>query len=142
MPPQGGRKHPQQELIQIDTTNILFICGGAFVGLEKIIADRIGKKGVGFGADAHGRVQEQARASCFARCCRRTCNKFGMIPEFVGRMPVVTHVERADRGRPGRASSTEPKNALVKQYERLFELEDVELEFTDEALRADRRARP
>jgi ATP-dependent Clp protease ATP-binding subunit ClpX len=134
VPPQGGRKHPQQELIRIDTTNILFILGGAFVGLEKIVAERIGKKGVGFVAELgdHGHIDEDAM---FAAVLPEDLHRFGMIPEFIGRLPVVTNVEALTEDDLVRIL-TEPKNALVKQYQRLFSLEDVKLEFTEDALRA------
>jgi ATP-dependent Clp protease ATP-binding subunit ClpX len=132
VPPQGGRKHPQQELIRIDTTNVLFILGGAFVGLEKLIADRIGKKGVGFGADLTD-AAERHQGELLAQVLPEDLNHFGMIPEFVGRLPVVTHVEELSEEDLVRIL-TEPKNALVKQYQRLFGLEDVELTFTDDAL--------
>ncbi len=134
VPPQGGRKHPQQELIRIDTTNVLFILGGAFVGLEKLIADRIGKKGVGFGADLTD-TAERHQGELLAQVLPEDLNHFGMIPEFVGRLPVVTHVEELSEDDLVRIL-TEPKNALVKQYQRLFGLEDVELKFTEDALRA------
>lgn len=134
VPPQGGRKHPQQELIKIDTTNILFILGGAFVGLEKMIADRIGRKGVGFGADLTDATQHKA-GQLFGHVLPEDLQKFGMIPEFVGRLPVITHVIELTEDDLVHIL-TEPKNALVKQYERLFSLEDVALQFTDEALTA------
>jgi len=134
VPPQGGRKHPQQELIRIDTTNILFILGGAFVGLEKIIADRIGKKGVGFAADLTDASKHEI-GELFSRVLPEDLNKFGMIPEFVGRLPVITHVEELSEDDLVHIL-TQPKNALVKQYQRLFSLEGVKLEFTDGALRA------
>jgi len=134
VPPQGGRKHPQQELIRIDTTNILFILGGAFVGLDKIIADRIGKKGVGFGADLTDASKHEIGA-LFADVLPEDLHRFGLIPEFVGRLPVITHVEELSEEDLVRIL-TEPKNALVKQYERLFSLEGVELRFTDDALTA------
>jgi ATP-dependent Clp protease ATP-binding subunit ClpX len=134
VPPQGGRKHPQQELIRIDTTNILFILGGAFVGLEKIIADRIGKKGVGFAADLND-ASKHVAGELFARVLPEDLNKFGMIPEFVGRLPVITHVEELSEDDLVHIL-TQPKNALVKQYQRLFSLEGVKLDFTDGALRA------
>jgi ATP-dependent Clp protease ATP-binding subunit ClpX len=134
VPPQGGRKHPQQELIRIDTTNVLFILGGAFVGLEKLIADRIGKKGVGFGADLTD-AAERHQGELLAQVLPEDLNHFGMIPEFVGRLPVVTHVEELSEDDLV-CILTEPKNALVKQYQRLFGLEDVELTFTEDALRA------
>ena len=134
VPPQGGRKHPQQELIRIDTTNVLFILGGAFVGMEKIIANRIGKKGVGFGADLTD-ASKHRRGELFAKALPEDLQAFGMIPEFVGRIPVITHVEEL-REEDLVHILTEPKNALVKQYGRLFELENVGLSFTDEALQA------
>jgi len=134
VPPQGGRKHPQQELIRIDTTNILFILGGAFVGLEKLVADRVGKKGVGFMAEiaepGHGR-----QTALLGSVLPEDLHRFGMIPEFVGRLPVITHVEELTEDDLVHIL-TEPKNALVKQYERLFGFENVKLHFTDEALRA------
>ena len=133
VPPTGGRKHPQQELIRIDTTNILFICGGAFVGLDKIVADRIGRKGVGFTGEV-GSVDEEATDDLLAQVMPQDLHKFGMIPEFVGRIPVITSTRELTEADLVRIL-TEPKNALVKQYRRLFELEDVELDFTDEALR-------
>ena len=132
VPPQGGRKHPQQELIHIDTTNILFICGGAFVGLDKIVADRIGKKGVGFNAEL-GKNVDQDEDELMEQVMPQDLHKFGMIPEFIGRIPVITstrELKEADLV----DILTRPKNALVKQYKRLFEIEGVELEFTPEAL--------
>jgi len=134
VPPQGGRKHPQQELIKIDTTNVLFILGGAFVGLDKIIADRIGKKGVGFSAELSDSSRD-SESELMSQVLPEDLNRFGMIPEFVGRLPVVTNVEELTEDDLVRIL-TEPKNALVKQYQRLFGLEDVRLEFTEEALRA------
>jgi len=132
VPPQGGRKHPQQELIHINTTNILFILGGAFVGLEKLVADRIGKKGVGFGAELTDAARHDT-GTLLAQVLPEDLHKFGLIPEFVGRIPVTAHVE--ELGEPELVRIlTEPKNALVRQYERLFELEGVDLAFTDEAL--------
>ncbi len=134
VPPQGGRKHPQQELIRIDTTNILFILGGAFVGLDKIIADRIGKKGVGFAADLTDATKHETGV-LFGQVLPEDLNKFGMIPEFVGRLPIVTNVEELSEDDLVHIL-TEPKNALVKQYQRLFSLEGVTLTFTDGGLRA------
>lgn len=134
VPPQGGRKHPHQELIQIDTTNILFICGGAFEGLEKIIESRMDQKSIGFNAeistksdDNIGDILDQALPKDFV--------KFGLIPEFIGRVPVTASLEMLDREALVRIL-TEPKNSLVKQYQKLFELDDVRLEFEDEALEA------
>ncbi|PKQ20050.1 MAG: ATP-dependent Clp protease ATP-binding subunit ClpX [Actinobacteria bacterium HGW-Actinobacteria-6] len=134
VPPQGGRKHPQQELIKIDTTNILFLLGGAFVGLEKIIADRIGKKGVGFGAELSD-ASKHDTGTLLAQALPEDLHRFGLIPEFIGRIPVVAHVEELGETELVRIL-TEPKNALVKQYQRLFSLEGVELTFTDDALTA------
>jgi ATP-dependent Clp protease ATP-binding subunit ClpX len=134
VPPQGGRKHPQQELIKIDTTNILFILGGAFVGLEKIIANRVGKKGIGFGADLTDATKHET-GMLLGLVLPEDLTSFGMIPEFVGRVPVVAHVEELTEDDLVRIL-TEPKNALVRQYQRLFTMEGVRLEFTEGALRA------
>src|SRR5215218_5952171 len=134
VPPQGGRKHPHQEFIQIDTTNILFICGGAFAGLEKIIESRIGSKGVGFGADLRRRDERDVGA-ILSKVLPEDLLKFGLIPEFVGRLPVIGAVSNLDQEALVRILM-EPKNALVKQYHRIFELDDVELEFTEDALEA------
>jgi ATP-dependent Clp protease ATP-binding subunit ClpX len=132
VPPQGGRKHPHQEFIQIDTTNILFICGGAFAGLEKIIEDRIGRKGVGFGADIR-RADEKALGEILSHVMPEDLLKFGLIPEFVGRLPVVSFVHNLDTDALVRIL-TEPKNALTKQYRKFFEFDGVTLEFETEAL--------
>ena len=134
VPPQGGRKHPHQEFIQIDTTNVLFIVGGAFAGLEKIIEQRVGRKGIGFGAELRGRYDTDS-ADVFAEVMPEDLLKFGMIPEFVGRLPVITSVRNLD-GEALIRILTEPRNALVRQYRRLFELDGVELEFSDDALEA------
>jgi ATP-dependent Clp protease ATP-binding subunit ClpX len=132
VPPQGGRKHPHQEFLQIDTTNILFIVGGAFAGLEKIIEGRKGKAGVGFNATLQS-AEENAAKDFFRDVMPEDLLKFGMIPEFIGRLPIITSVENLDR--PALMEIlTEPKNALVKQYQKLFELDEVELEFSPEAL--------
>lgn len=133
VPPQGGRKHPQQELLHIDTTNILFILGGAFVGLDHIVGDRVGKKGVGFSAEIRD-SQRRESSELLARVLPEDLNKFGMIPEFVGRIPVICSIEELSEEDLIRVL-TEPKNALVKQYVRMFEFEDTELTFTDGALR-------
>jgi ATP-dependent Clp protease ATP-binding subunit ClpX len=134
VPPQGGRKHPHQEFIQIDTTNVLFIVGGAFAGLDKIIEARSGKAGVGFNATLQD-AAEKNRKDIFADVMPEDLLKFGMIPEFVGRLPVLTSVENLDK--PALMQIlTEPKNALVKQYQRLFDLDNVALEFSPEALDA------
>jgi ATP-dependent Clp protease ATP-binding subunit ClpX len=134
VPPQGGRKHPHQEFIQIDTTNVLFIVGGAFAGLERIIESRIGKGGLGFGANLRS-IGERSLDDTFAQVMPEDLLKFGLIPEFVGRLPVITSVRSLDRAALVRIL-TEPKNALVRQYQRLFELDGVELEFTPDALDA------
>ena len=134
VPPQGGRKHPHQEFIQIDTTNVLFICGGAFAGLEKIIESRIGRKGVGFGADIR-RMQEKDLGQILEHVLPEDLLKYGLIPEFVGRLPVITHVHNLD-GEALVQILTEPKNALVKQYRKFFDFDGVELEFAEDALEA------
>jgi ATP-dependent Clp protease ATP-binding subunit ClpX len=134
VPPQGGRKHPHQEFIQIDTTNVLFIVGGAFAGLDKIIEARAGKAGVGFNATLQT-AEDKNRKDIFADVMPEDLLKFGMIPEFIGRLPVLTSVENLDK--PALMQIlTEPKNALVKQYAKLFELDSVDLEFTPESLDA------
>jgi ATP-dependent Clp protease ATP-binding subunit ClpX len=134
VPPQGGRKHPHQEFIQIDTTNILFICGGAFAGLDKIIESRIGHKGVGFHAQVHSRSETDIGA-LFTKVLPEDLLKFGLIPEFVGRLPVISAVANLDQDALVEIL-VGPKNALVKQYRKFFEFEDVELEFTQDALSA------
>ena len=134
VPPQGGRKHPHQEFIQIDTTNVLFIVGGAFAGLEKIIESRSGAKGIGFGANIRSKRELQA-SNLFEEIMPEDLVKFGMIPEFIGRLPVITSVHNLDREALLKIL-IEPRNALVKQYERLFELDNVELEFDRSALEA------
>ena len=134
VPPQGGRKHPQQEFLQVDTTNILFICGGAFAGLEKIISNRSKGSSIGFGADV--RSPDDRRTGEILRDVEpEDLLKFGLIPEFVGRLPVIATLEDLDEGALIEIL-TQPKNALVKQYQRLFEMEDVRLEFRDDALKA------
>ena len=134
VPPQGGRKHPHQEFLQIDTTNILFICGGAFAGLEQLIESRHGGTGVGFGADVRS-PGEKDLGALFADVRPEDLIKFGLIPEFVGRLPVVGSVTQLGVEALVRIL-VEPRNALVKQYQRLFEFEDIELEVTEEALEA------
>ncbi|MGH8164183.1 MAG: ATP-dependent Clp protease ATP-binding subunit ClpX [Rhodanobacteraceae bacterium] len=134
VPPQGGRKHPHQEFIQIDTTNVLFIVAGAFAGLDKIVEQRVGKKAVGFGAMLHNRSAEE-RDETYAQAMPEDLLKFGMIPEFIGRLPVMAHVDNLDRDALLKILC-EPRNALVKQYRRLFELDGVELEFDQGALEA------
>ena len=134
VPPQGGRKHPHQEFIQIDTTNVLFIVGGAFAGLDKIVEGRVGKKGIGFTAEIRSKAERSAD-DVFADVMPEDLLKFGMIPEFIGRLPVITSVRNLDREALIQIL-TEPRNALVRQYRRLFELDGVELEFSDDALEA------
>ncbi|MDR6907444.1 ATP-dependent Clp protease ATP-binding subunit ClpX [Agromyces sp. 3263] len=132
VPPQGGRKHPHQEFIQIDTTNVLFIVAGAFAGLEEIISSRAGKRGIGFGAPLHNK---QAEAELFSEVLPEDLHKFGLIPEFIGRLPVVATVTPLDRDALMEIL-TVPKNALVRQYQRMFELDGVELDFEEAALQA------
>jgi ATP-dependent Clp protease ATP-binding subunit ClpX len=134
IPPQGGRKHPQQEFLQVDTTNILFICGGAFVGLDNLIAQRIGKKAIGFGTD-HVSKKDVNVGEVLRKVEPEDLLKFGLIPEFVGRLPVLTTLDELKEDDLLRIL-IEPKNALIKQYAKLFELERVELDVTDKALRA------
>jgi len=134
VPPQGGRKHPHQEFIQIDTTNVLFICGGAFAGLDRIIEARVGKKGLGFGAHLRS-ISERTTDDVFAEVMPEDMLKFGLLPEFIGRLPVITSVRSLDRDALVRIL-TEPRNALVRQYQRLFEPDGVELEFVPDALEA------
>ena len=132
VPPQGGRKHPQQELIPIDTTNILFICGGAFDGLEKIIESRMDKSSIGFNADVHEKIEAEV-GEMFHKVLPQDLIKFGLIPEFVGRVPVVVALDSLDEAALVRILK-EPKNAILKQYQALFSIDEVELEFTDEAV--------
>ncbi len=134
VPPQGGRKHPHQEFIQIDTTNVLFICGGAFAGLEEVIGSRIGKKAIGFGADIRSR-REQRSGEVLSKVLPEDLMKYGLIPEFIGRLPVIATVDDLDRDALLRIL-IEPKNALVRQYARIFELDGVELSFTADAMEA------
>jgi len=134
VPPKGGRKHPQQEFLQVDTTNILFICGGAFVGLDDIIRRRIGVKGMGFGADIR-RKDERSMSDLLHEVQTEDLLKFGLIPEFVGRLPVIATLEELDETALVRILK-EPKNALTRQYQKLFEMEGVHLRFTDGALAA------
>ncbi len=132
VPPQGGRKHPHQEFYQIDTTNILFICGGAFSGLDKIIEKRIGKQGVGFGAEVKSKTKRDVGES-FKNVEPQDLLKFGLIPEIIGRVPVVVTLDSLDEDAL-KMILTQPKNALIKQYKKLFEMDGVELEITDDAL--------
>ncbi|WP_096269599.1 ATP-dependent protease ATP-binding subunit ClpX [Paucisalibacillus globulus] len=131
VPPQGGRKHPHQEFIQIDTTNILFICGGAFDGIEQIIKRRLGKKVIGFGANE--KQEELDKGQLLAKVLPEDLHRFGLIPEFIGRLPVIGSLEPLDESALVEIL-TKPKNALVKQYEKLFQIDNVELEFEEEAL--------
>jgi ATP-dependent Clp protease ATP-binding subunit ClpX len=132
VPPQGGRKHPHQEFIQIDTTNVLFIVGGAFAGLEKLIESRNGKKGLGFGSELH---TPKDLGESYGDVMPEDLMKFGLIPEFIGRLPVITTVSPLDSDALVKIL-TEPRNALVKQYKKMFEIDGVDLEFTDEAIEA------
>ncbi len=134
VPPQGGRKHPHQEFIQLDTTNILFICAGAFGGLEDIIANRVGKRGVGFGADVRSR-RDGRPTELLSQVMPEDLMKYGLIPEFIGRLPVMATVEDLDLESLIQIL-TEPKNALIKQYARMFEMDEVELVFTPDSLEA------
>jgi len=134
VPPQGGRKHPEQQYIQMDTTNILFICGGTFVGLENIIAKRQGKKVIGFGTESGGAASEQQRAHLLSQACVDDVIEFGMIPELVGRLPIISALQPLSEEDLVRVM-TEPRNSLVRQYQKFFELENAHLEFTPDALR-------
>ncbi|MFD6894536.1 ATP-dependent Clp protease ATP-binding subunit ClpX [Rhodococcus sp. NPDC060086] len=134
VPPQGGRKHPHQEFIQIDTTNVLFIVAGAFAGLERIVSDRVGRRGIGFGAEVRSKAEIDT-TDHFADVMPEDLIKFGLIPEFIGRLPIVASVTNLDKESLVEILS-EPKNALVKQYVRLFEMDGVELEFTKDGLEA------
>jgi ATP-dependent Clp protease ATP-binding subunit ClpX len=134
IPPKGGRKHPQQEFIQVDTTNILFICGGAFVGLEDIIQKRIGASSLGFGADIKGK-KERKLGELLAEVQPEDLLKYGLIPEFIGRLPVIATLEELDENDLMRVL-VEPKDSISKQYQKILELENVKLKFTDGALRA------
>lgn len=132
VPPKGGRKHPQQEFLQVDTTNILFICGGAFVGLDKVIEQRSQKRGMGIGAEVKGN-KEKSKESPLTRAVPEDLLKFGMIPEFIGRLPVLATLSELDEPSLVRIL-TEPKNAIIKQYQKLFEFENVKLNFSESAL--------
>jgi ATP-dependent Clp protease ATP-binding subunit ClpX len=134
VPPQGGRKHPHQEFIQLDTTNILFICAGAFGGLEDIIANRVGRRGVGFGAEVRGKAEGRP-SDLLNQVMPEDLMKYGLIPEFIGRLPVMATVEDLDMDALVRIL-TEPKNALTRQYARMFEMDEVELVFTEDSLDA------
>ena len=133
VPPQGGRKHPQQEFLQVDTSNILFICGGAFSGLDKVILDRSSKSGIGFGASVASDKQKKNLGDTLRTVEPEDLVRYGLIPEFVGRLPVIATLDELDASALVRIL-TEPKNAYTKQYTKLFEMEDVELDFREEAL--------
>src|SRR5262249_52211245 len=133
VPPQGGRKHPEQQYIQVDTTNILFICGGTFVGLDNVIARRVGRKTIGFGSNPEQR--ETQLGELLAKVTSDDLIEFGMIPEFIGRLPVLAPLDPLDEDSLIRIL-TEPRNALVRQYQKLFEMEGAEIEFSSPALRA------
>lgn len=135
VPPKGGRKHPQQEFLHVNTANILFICGGAFHGLEKVIMERTKKSGIGFSAEVHSRDQKDKIGEILRQIEPEDLIKFGLIPEFVGRLPVAAILDELDEKALIQVL-TEPKNSLIKQYKKLFEMEDVELEFTKDALEA------
>ena len=135
VPPQGGRKHPNQEFVQIDTSNILFICGGAFDGLEKIIRQRTEKNSIGFGAEVQGKDDLKIISNIIKNVEPEDLIKFGLIPEFIGRLPVITTLENLEKNALVQILK-EPKNALIKQYKKLFSMENVELEFRDDAIEA------
>src|SRR5699024_2324525 len=135
VPPQGGRKHPNQEFIQVDTTNILFIVGGAFAGIEQMVKERLGAKVIGFGTDAKTQQLQNSDKSVMQQVLPEDLMNFGLIPEFIGRLPILTALEELTESDLVRIL-TEPKNALVKQYQALLALEDVDLKFTDDALKA------
>ena len=134
VPPQGGRKHPNQELIQINTENILIICGGAFEGLESIIKDRTGEKAIGFGKQVNTK-KDMSKTEVFKELLPQDLLKFGLIPEFIGRLPIIATLEELDKNALVKILK-EPKNSLVKQYQKLFEIDGVKLEFEQEALEA------
>lgn len=135
VPPQGGRKHPQQEFLQVDTTNILFICGGAFAGIDKVVLDRKSKAGIGFGTQVKEDIADKSTNELYRQIETEDLGKFGLIPEFIGRLPMIATLEELDK--PALMSIlTEPKNALVKQFKELFMMENVELNFTDDAIEA------
>jgi len=135
VPPQGGRKHPQQEFLQVNTANILFICGGAFAGLDKVIQDRSEKGGIGFSATVKSKDSERNVGETLKDVEPEDLVKYGLIPEFVGRLPVIATLDELDEDALVQIL-IEPKNSLVKQYQRLFEMEEVELDFREDALRA------
>jgi ATP-dependent Clp protease ATP-binding subunit ClpX len=134
VPPQGGRKHPQQEFLQVDTSNILFVCGGAFAGLEKVIRSRSEKGGIGFSAEVKSQKNEKSMSEVLMQVEPEDLIKYGLIPEFVGRLPVVATLHELDEDALVRIL-TEPRNAIAKQYSKLFDMEGCEIEFREEALR-------
>jgi ATP-dependent Clp protease ATP-binding subunit ClpX len=134
VPPQGGRKHPNQEFVQVDTTNILFVCGGAFANLDKVIERRIGHKGVGFGASIESRA-DRDMGELFERCLPEDLMQYGLIPEFIGRLPVTSAVHQLSR-EDLITILTEPRNAIVKQFQRFFGFDGIELVFSQDALKA------
>ena len=134
VPPQGGRKHPQQEFLQVDTSNILFICGGAFAGLETVIQDRVAKGSIGFSAQVHSKTKEGGTGKILQKVEPADLVKFGLIPEFIGRLPVIATLEDLDEEALVKIL-TQPKNALIRQYKRLFEIENVEIDFREDALK-------
>jgi ATP-dependent Clp protease ATP-binding subunit ClpX len=135
IPPQGGRKHPEQQYIQLDTTHVLFICGGTFSGLEDVIRKRLGRQQIGFGSEEHPDITPEEHGQTLAQVVPDDLVHYGMIPELVGRLPAITALEPLDEQAMVRIL-TEPKNAIVRQYKRLFELEDVQLDFAADALKA------
>ena len=135
VPPQGGRKHPQQEFLQVDTSNILFVCGGAFAGLDRIIRDRTEKSGIGFGAEVHGKQEQRNIGEMLSDVQPDDLVKYGLIPEFIGRLPILATLEELDEASLIRIL-LEPKNALTKQYSKLFSMEGVTIEFREDALKA------
>ena len=135
VPPQGGRKHPQQEFLQVNTANILFICGGAFSGLDRIIRERTEKGGIGFGAEVKSKADSRDDIEILKKVGPEDLVKYGLIPEFIGRLPVIATLDELDESALVRVL-TEPKNAVTKQYGKLFDLEGCELEFRDDALHA------
>ncbi|MFT6450022.1 MAG: ATP-dependent Clp protease ATP-binding subunit ClpX, partial [Oleispira sp.] len=135
VPPQGGRKHPQQEFLQVDTSNMLFICGGAFAGLDQLIRDRSEKSSIGFSATVKGKKEEKSIGEILRSVEPGDLVKYGLIPEFIGRLPVIATLDELDQDALIQIL-TEPKNSLVKQYQKLFDMEDAELEFRESALKA------
>ncbi|HNI91182.1 MAG TPA: AAA family ATPase, partial [Leptospiraceae bacterium] len=135
VPPQGGRKHPHQDYLSIDTRNILFICGGAFVDLDRIVKSRVGVKTIGFNSDVNANVNDMTKSDALRQVIPEDLLKYGLIPEFVGRLPIIATLEEADINTL-KQIFTEPKNSILKQFSKIFELENVNLKFTDEAIQA------